>query len=162
MGISGDRTFCRRRSHLRDILRSKKTLDENDVDCTEMDHELEVLEETREEGFVRAQTVGERRDELNYQLQKIEFEEKQQKEKKQKAAKEMKMIKQLEEDFQAAKLDHRKKTKEYHERFHWVWGALMKSMPKFAIPARKSSDMRRYTVKFRNFAILSRGELSRV
>ena len=112
-----------------DILRSKKTLGwRTMLIVPEMDHELEVLEETREEGVLcELKQLRERRDELNYQLQKIEFEEKQQKEKKQKTAKEMKMIKQLEEDFQAAKLDHRKKTKEYHERFHWVWGALMKS-----------------------------------
>ena len=120
----------------------------------EMDHELEVLEETREEGVLcELKQLRERRDELNYQLQKIEFEEKQKKEKKQKTAKETKMIKQLEEDFQAAKLDHRKKTKEYHERFHWVWGALMKSgcqNSRFA--AHQVSDMRAYIrVKFRTF-----------
>jgi len=66
-----------------DILRSKKTLGwRTMLIVPEMDHELEVLEETREEGVLcELKQLRERRDELNYQLQKIEFEEKQKKEK---------------------------------------------------------------------------------
>jgi HAD superfamily 5'-nucleotidase-like hydrolase len=114
-----------------DILRSKKTLGwRTMLIVPEMDHELEVLEETREEGVLdELKQLRERRDELDYKLQKIIFEEKRQKEKKKmaKTSEEMKMVEQLEKDFETAKLEHRKKTKEYHERFHWVWGALMKS-----------------------------------
>ncbi|CAL6300319.1 unnamed protein product [Bathycoccus prasinos] len=114
-----------------DILRSKKTLGwRTMLIVPEMDHELEVLEETREEGVLdELKQLRERRDELDYKLQKIIFEEKRQKEKEKmaKTSEEMKMVEQLEKDFETAKLEHRKKTKEYHERFHWVWGALMKS-----------------------------------
>jgi hypothetical protein len=112
-----------------DILRSKKTLGwRTMLIVPEMDHELEVLEETREEGVLdELKQLRERRDELDHQLQKIAFEEKRAKKKAKKTAEEMQLVKQLEKDFETARLEHRKKTKEYHERFHWVWGALMKS-----------------------------------
>ena len=120
--------FVRRDHIFGDILRSKKTLGWRTVIVPEMDHELEVLEETRDAGVLdELKQLRERRDELDYKLQKIEFEEKRQKEKMAKTSEEMKMVEQLEKDFETAKLEHRKKTKEYHERFHWVWGALMKS-----------------------------------
>ena len=85
----------------------------------EMDHELEVLEETREEGVLdELKQLRERRDELDYKLQKIIFEEKRQKEKEKmaKTSEEMKMVEQLEKDFETAKLEHRKKTKEYNAK----------------------------------------------
>jgi len=112
-----------------DILRSKKTLGwRTMLIVPEMDHELEVIEETREEGVLdELKQLRERRDELDRQLQKIAFEEKRAKKKAKKTAEEMQLVKQLEKDFETARLEHRKKTKEYHERFHWVWGALMKS-----------------------------------
>jgi 5'-nucleotidase len=108
-----------------DILRSKKQIGwRTMLIVPELSHELDVLQDCRKGGFLdELKDLREQRDALDEQRQRLAF----QKRIKKLNDDDRKLDKKLEKTYGEVRDKHRQRTREYHEKFHYVWGALLKS-----------------------------------